>query len=83
LKKFRDDKQFDFDLLSDFNKDVARAYRVLYETFPIFHMKGVTKRAAFVIDQQGLIQYVDILDNPGELPDFKQLEEALSQCSQE
>ena len=83
LNKFKEEQQFEFDLLSDFNKEIARKYQVLYEEFPIFNMKGVTKRAAFVINQKGLIQYIDILDDPGKLPDFKNIEEALNQCHQE
>ena len=83
LKKFQDEQDFAFHLLSDFNKDTARNYRVLYEEFPAFNMKGVSKRAAFVIDQKGLIQHIDISDDPGKLPDFQKIEEALNQCTEE
>jgi peroxiredoxin len=78
LKKFQEEQQLEFDLLSDFNKDTARKYHVLYEEFPLFHMKGVTKRAAFVINQKGLIQHIDILDDPGKLPNFQNIEAALN-----
>jgi peroxiredoxin len=83
LKKFKEEQQFEFDLLSDFNKDVARKYQVLYEDFPLFQMKGVTKRAAFVINQKGIIQHMDILNDPGKLPDFRIIEETLNKCNQE
>lgn len=82
LKKFQEEQELTFDLLSDFNKDTARQYRVLYEEFPAFNMKGVSKRAAFVIDQNGLIQHIDILDDPGKLPDFEKIEQALNQCTE-
>jgi len=83
LKKFKDDQQYEFDLLSDFNKDVARKYHVLYEEFPLLNMKGVTKRAAFVINQTGIIQHIDILDDPGKIPDFQSIEEVLNKCNEE
>jgi len=83
LKKFKEEKQFQFDLLSDFNKDVARQFHVLYEEFPLFNMKGVTKRAAFVIDRKGIIQYIEILNDPGNIPDFEAIQEALNKCSEE
>jgi peroxiredoxin len=83
LKKFQEDKQYEFELLSDFNKDTARKYHVLYEEFPLFNMKGVTKRAAFVINQKQIIQHIDILDDPGKLPDFRMIEEALAKCNEE
>jgi peroxiredoxin len=83
LKKFKEDKQYEFDLLSDFNKDVARKYHVLYDEFPLFNMKGVTKRAAFVINQKGIIQHIDVLDDPGNIPDFRIIEEVLDKCNAE
>ena len=78
LKKFQEEQDLTFDLLSDFNKDTARNYGVLYEEFPLFDMKGVSKRAAFVIDQNGLIQHIDISDDPGKLPDFQKIEHVLN-----
>jgi peroxiredoxin len=83
LKKFKEDKQLEFDLLSDFNKDIGRKFHVLYEEFPLFNMKGVTKRAAFVIDQKGIIQHIDILDDPGKIPDFGIIQEVLNKCNEE
>jgi peroxiredoxin len=59
-------------LLSDFNKDVSKAYGALYDTFA-FDMQGVSKRAAFVIDSEGIIRYAEVLENAGEQPDFKNL----------
>lgn len=78
LKKFQEEQDLTFHLLSDFNKETARNYRVLYDEFPVLNMKGVSKRAAFVINQKGLIQHIDICDDPGKLPDFQKIEQALN-----
>jgi peroxiredoxin len=59
LNKFKIEQQLNFPLLSDFNKDVSKAYDVLYEIFPAYEMKGVSKRAAFVLDKNGVIQYAE------------------------
>ena len=83
LNKFKQEKQLQFDLLSDFNKDVTRKFRVFYEEFPLFNMKGVSKRAAFVINQNGIIQYVDILDNPEKIFDFEAIQQALDKCNED
>ncbi|CAF1580383.1 unnamed protein product [Rotaria magnacalcarata] len=83
LNKFKEEKQLQFDLLSDFNKDVARNFGVLYDEFPLFNMKGVTKRAAFVLDQKETIRYMEILDDPGKMPDFEAIEQILNTCSVE
>jgi peroxiredoxin len=77
LAKFKETENLNFPLLSDFNKEVSRAYGSLYEEW-ILDMKGVSKRAAFVIDAQGVIQYAEVLDNPGNLPDFQKIQEVLN-----
>ena len=77
LAKFKDEQKLNFPLLSDFNKDVSQAYGTLYDTF-VFDMKGVSKRSAFVIDEEGTIQYAEVLENAGDLPNFEAIEAALS-----
>jgi glutaredoxin-dependent peroxiredoxin len=77
LAKFREDQQLNFTLLSDFNKEVSRAYGSLHEEFN-YNMKGVSKRSAFVIDRDGVLRYAAVQDNPGQMPDFGGIEAALS-----
>ena len=76
LAKFKEDHHLNFPLLSDFNKDVSKAYGSLYDTFS-FEMHGVSKRAAFVIDTDGVIQYAEVLENAGQQPDFNKIHETL------
>lgn len=78
LGKFKAEQNLQFDLLSDFNKETAAAYGALYETFPAFGMKGVAKRSAFVIDQTGTIQYAEVLESPGDLPNFEAINQTLA-----
>jgi len=40
-------------------------------------MKGVSKRASFVIDRQGIVQYAQVLANAGDLPDFAAIQASL------
>jgi len=67
-----------FPLLSDFNKEVAAAYDVLYEE--LLGFKGVAKRSAFVIDEAGTIIYSESSDDPKKIPDFNAIQEALGKC---
>jgi peroxiredoxin len=76
LREFKKSENLNFMLLSDFNKEVSARYNVLYEDF--YGMKGVSKRASFVIDKQGTIQFQEILDDAGELPDFKAIQQKLA-----
>jgi peroxiredoxin len=77
LDKFRTEQKLNFPLLSDFNKEAAKAYGVLYETFPAFEMMGVSKRAAFVVDKDGMVQYAEVCATPGDLPNFAEIQTVL------
>ncbi len=76
LEKFKAEQSYNFPLLSDFNKDVSRSYGALYEDF-VLDMKGVSKRAAFLLDKNGTIRYAEVLDNAGEQPDFNKIKETV------
>jgi peroxiredoxin len=76
LAKFKEENSYQFELLSDFNKEVSTAYGAIYEQFA-FGLKGVSKRAAFVIDENQNIVYAEVLESAGDLPDFNAIAEAV------
>jgi peroxiredoxin len=78
LAKFKDEQGYNFNLLSDFNKDISKAYGAFYDEF-VFDMKGVSRRAAFVVDGKGQIQYVEVLESAGDLPNFEAIQTTLSE----
>lgn len=73
--RFRQAENIPFPILSDFNKDVSRQYGVLHET--LMGLRGVSKRAAFVIGADGRVEYAWVTDNPGTQVDFAEIGEAL------
>ncbi len=75
LGKFKTEQNLNFPLLSDFNKETIHAYGAVYPTFA-FGMKDVGKRAAFVVDKEGIVRYAEVLENASLLPDF----EAINAC---
>ena len=79
LSKFKEEHHLNFPLLSDFNKEVSEKYGCLYDVFNGW-MKGVSKRAAFVIDENGFIQYAEILDNAKDLPNFENIQSVLQKA---
>lgn len=79
LAKFKEEQGYNFPLLSDFNKEVSRAYGSLYEEF-VLDMKGVSKRSAFVIDKEGTIKYAEVLENAGDIPNFAVVRDTLASC---
>ena len=80
LAKFKTEQSYNFPLLSDFNKEISRAYGSLYEDF-VLGLKGVSKRSAFIIDKEGTVKYAEILDNAGEIPNFEKIKQTLSNLS--
>jgi peroxiredoxin len=77
LAKFKEDQAYQFPLLSDFNKEASQAYGAFYDEF-VFNLKGVSKRAAFVVDEEGVITYAEVLESAGDLPDFEAIQKAVS-----
>lgn len=80
LAKFKEEQHYNFSLLSDFNKEVSTLYDTLYTDW-ILDMKGVSKRSAFVIDGEGIVQYAEVLENAGEVPDFAAIEQVLGMAA--
>lgn len=80
LAKFKAEQNLNFPLLSDFNKEVSTAYGAIYDAF-IGWMKGVSKRSAFVIDAAGVIQYTEVLESAGDLPNFEAINATLNGLS--
>jgi peroxiredoxin len=77
LGKFKEEQQYNFPLLSDFNKETSQAYGAFYDEF-VLDMKGVARRAAFVVDKDGVVQYAEVLESAGDLPNFDAIKEALA-----
>jgi len=73
LKKFKEEQHLNFPLLSDFNKEVSMNYDCLYDSFS-YGMRGVSKRSAFIVDQDGIVRYAEVLENAGEQPDFEMIQ---------
>lgn len=81
LAKFREVQGFTFPLLSDFNKEASAAYEVLYDVFPAFAMKGVSKRAAFIINKEGTVIHSEVCASPGDTPDFDAIRQVLGSAA--
>ncbi|MFN6374376.1 MAG: redoxin domain-containing protein [Chitinophagia bacterium] len=77
LAKFKDEQKYNFPLLSDFNKSVSQAYGAFYDEF-VFEMKGVSRRSAFVVDKEGVVQYAEVLESAGDLPNFEAIKDTLT-----
>lgn len=61
-----------FPLLSDFYPQGK-----VVDMFGLRHQVGMSNRAVIVIDKKGIIRYIEVLNNPGDMPNDEDLFEAL------
>jgi len=76
LKAFHDQQGLTFSLLSDFNKQVIRDYGVFNED--MIGLKGIAKRAVFVIDTGGVVRHREVLDDARNEPNYDAVFSALA-----
>jgi len=75
LKAFHDQQSLRFPLLSDFNKQVIRDYGVFNED--MIGLKGIAKRAVFVLDAAGVVRYREVLEDARNEPDYKKVSDVI------
>ena len=79
LKAFQQDQHLTFPLLSDFNKQVIRDYGVFNED--MIGLKGIARRAVFVIDKDGIVRHSEVLADARNEPDYDKVFAALRQLA--
>ena len=81
LAKFKEEQGYNFPLLSDFNKVASNEYGCIYESFTGMGMVGVSKRSAFIVDKDGIVQYAEVLESAGDEPNYDEINKALATLS--
>jgi len=76
LKAFHDQQGYNFPLLSDFNKQAIRDYGVFNED--MIGLKGIAKRAVFVIDKDGIVRHREVLEDARNEPNYDAVFKALA-----
>ena len=76
LKAWGDQHKLGFPLLSDFNKEVLPKYGVLNPD--MIGLKGIAKRAVFVIDRNGVVRHREVLEDARNEPDYDKVKQALA-----
>jgi peroxiredoxin len=76
LKAFQEQQKLPFPLLSDFNKQAIRDYGVFNED--MIGLKGIAKRAVFVIDKDGVVRYREVLEDARNEPDYDRVFSSLA-----
>ena len=71
-------------LLSDYDHQASKAYGITYDQFlpeKNLIMGGVPKRSAFLIDKAGVVQFAQVNESPGDLPDFEAIQAKLTELA--
>lgn len=74
-RRFSEENDLPFPVLSDFNREVSRRYDVLYEEY--FGLEGVAKRSAFVVGPDGRVAYDWVSERDDVEPDYEAVRAAV------
>lgn len=77
-KAFAAANNLQFPLLSDHTRTVSKLYGGVHEDFSGIKGYAASKRAVFVLDKNGIIQYRWVSENPGIEPLYVEINEVLS-----
>ena len=76
LKAVREQQQLTFSLLSDFNKEVIQQYGTYNPD--MIGLKGISRRAVFVIDKDGIVRHAEVLMDARNEPNYVKVFETLA-----
>ena len=73
--------EINFSLLSDYNRDVSKAYDMIFNGLGGLEGYECSNRGVIIIDGQGLIQYRWVAENPGVEPNYSEIIEKVKSLS--
>jgi len=71
LKEFAEKNRLNFILLSDYNRDVVKKYGIYHEE--VAGLRMLAKRAVLILDQNGVLRYKWISDDPRIEPNYEEV----------
>jgi peroxiredoxin len=74
---FAEKNSLNFPILSDYARNAVTAFDVVHENFAGMTGYTAAKRSVFVVDKQGKIQYAWVADNPGQEPNYEEVQAAV------
>lgn len=73
--------EINFNLLSDYNRDVSKAYDMIFNGLGGLEGYECSNRGVIIIDGEGLIQYRWVAENPGVEPNYSEIIEKVKSLS--
>jgi glutaredoxin-dependent peroxiredoxin len=78
-KGFAEKNRLTFPILSDYNREVIKAYNLELPDFSGLEGYTTAKRSIFVLDKKGIVRYTWITEDPTVEPDYKKIEQVLAE----
>ena len=73
--------EINFNLLSDYNRDVSKAYDMIFNGLGGLEGYECSNRGVLIIDGEGLVQYRWVAENPGIEPNYSEIIEKVKSLS--
>lgn len=76
-KGFAETHQLQFPILSDYTRETIKKYNIVANDFA--GLKGYTaaKRSVFILDQNGVVRYKWVSEDPGKEPNYEEIKSTL------
>lgn len=76
-KAWADQNKVTFPILSDYDREMVKAFDCYHENFAGMTGYTAAKRAVFILDKEGIIRYKWVSENPGVEPNYAEVKEEL------
>jgi glutaredoxin-dependent peroxiredoxin len=78
---FAEKNRLPFPILSDYKREVIKTYGLQLPNFAGLDGYTVAKRSIFILDQNGIVRYVWVSDNPAVEPNYQEIQSILQQIA--
>jgi len=78
-KAFAEANKLQFPILSDYTRETVRKYNVFHDHFAGLAGYTAAKRSVFVLDDDGIVRYRWVSDDPGKQPDYDAIKKVLAE----
>jgi peroxiredoxin len=80
-KEFAEKNRLPYPILSDYRREVIKRYGLELPNFAGLEGYTVSKRSILVLDQEGIIRFMWVAENPTLEPNYQEIQDALAEIT--
>jgi len=80
-KGFAEKNFLPYPILSDYNREVIKQYGLELQDFARLQGYTIAKRSIFILDEEGVVCYMWVSDNPAVEPNYDEIQQALAKIT--